>query len=252
VRAGFALLHPQGLAVRFSTPTAVSWGVLSLAAALLLWLGLPFQPPIDRNWPSPGPAAETAMATTLAHGVGNAWKAGEKQKAWEQAEILLSAYPNQPLAKQVSVSKGRLQAAAQEEQWAKRWAYQTLEGASWGRISQAQIESEPMSFSPDVPLSSLIIRTGNLSQYQAAFFVPGMALPAECSSAAGCVLLVSHGAETTPIRLFAKEDGLFQFTDPQRLLGWLAARQEIAVAVEQKEAIKFETRGLDLPRMRLP
>lgn len=231
--------------------TLSTLGLIVVAGGFLAWLGLPAQPPVDTSWPDATPAARAAMATELARGVSQAWQANQKQLAWEQAQIVLTAYPEQPYSPRLEASRQRLEDAARQERWAQKWAYQTLEGAGWGRLSQAQLEAEPLSFNPDLPGSSLVVRTGSLSQYQAIFLIPGVPLPAECQTTAGCVLPIQHGTSQTPLRLVPSEDGWYRFTDPQRVLEWLKQRQGLAVAVSQEEPLRFETQGLDLPRMGL-
>ncbi len=231
--------------------TLTSWGMVLAAAGFLGWLGLPSQPPVDASWPQPGPEARGMMATELARGVSTAWQNNQKQLAWEQAEILLAWYPEQPYTPRLKASQARLKQAADQETWSKRWAYQTLEGGNWGRLAQAQVNSDPLSFSPDLPVSSLIVRTGSLAQYNAVFLVPGGNIPASCREPAGCVVQVNHGAEQTPLRLVPVKDGWFRFTDTQRVLGWLQAGQALSVTWSEAEPLRFETRGLDLQRMGL-
>ena len=228
-----------------------TWGVLLAAVGGLAWIGLPAQPPVDPSWPQPDAASRETMATELARGVSQAWKDNRKQVAWEQAHILLTAYPEQPYAQRLVASKERLGRAADQERWSQKWAYQTLEGTGWGRLSQAQIEADPLSFKPDLPASALVVRTGSLAQYTAVFLYPGVPLPAACQSPEGCVLPIEHGTEQTPLRLVPQPEGGYRFTDPARLLGWVQQRQTVAMEVGAEEPLRFETRGLDLVRMGL-
>jgi len=230
-----------------SGSTLTTTAVALAAAGLLAWLGLPAQPPMEA-WPAPTPQAREAMATELARGVSRAWQSNEKQLAWEQAEILLEHYPEQIYAQRLLASKERLAKAAQQERWSKLWAYQTLEGGNWGRLSQAQIQSTSSSGTDP---SSLIVRTGNLAQYQAVYLVPKQPLPADCQQPSGCIVNVGHGGGSTPLRLVPADNEGYRFTDPQRVLGWLSQREPISLAWSSRTPLEFQTQGLDLARMGL-
>ena len=232
-----------------------AWGSRAFVAMLVLgvvWLGLPSQPPVE-PWPSPSEASGT-MAPRLAQEVGQAWKQERFQHAWQSAQVLASAFPQSPEAHRVESLKPRLSERAEAERLAQKWRYERLSAQGWGTFQEAQLPAERLGFSPDLPDSFLVVRTASESRFTAAFLVPGVRLPEDCFQPKGCLLNVEHTARTSPVRWVPVQgqDGWFQASNPQQLLGWLAQRTDLTFSwTGAQEPLVFESRGLDLPKMGL-
>ena len=231
------------------------WLSRAFVASLILgvaWLGLPTQPAVE-NWPS---AADTSgtMAPRLAQEVGQRWNAKNFQAAWASAEVLTSAFPDSPEAKRVEPLLGKLKSHSEAERLAEKWAYDRLSAQGWGTFNEAQLPAERLGFSPDLPDTFLVIRTSSESRYTAAFLVPGVRLPDACFQAGGCLLNVQHSQSTSPVRWLPVkgQEGWFEASNPQQLLGWLTNRSDLTFSWSgAKEPLRFESSGLDLPKMGL-
>lgn len=225
------------------------WLVLAVALAGVAWLARPVPGPSD--WPTASPQAEEAMAQRLALAASQAWTDKQPQRAWRAAQALHEAFPSTPQAQRVAPNLARLEEAARAADRQGKWEYAALQSAGWGRLVQASIAAEPLGFSPDTPDSFLVIRSGTQVNQRAVFFIPGIPMPPDCQSSAGCVITVEDGG-TSPMRIRPLPDqpGWWVFANFEALVALLKAPRGLSVKVpNSSEPLRFDTSGVDFGQL---
>lgn len=230
------------------------WIIVSVAILGVASLTRPTSPATD--WPQASPQAREFMAQRLAVAASEAWQQGHASDAWQAAQVLHEAFPESPQAVRVAPHLTRLEEAASRQVSADKWQYEVMEGSGWGRLAEAQLAAEPLSFSPDIPASFLLVRQATNARYQAAFFVPGMAMPDACHAPSGCLVWV--GKTETPsaqrIRPVEGQPGWWEFSDFSSLVSLLGKPQglELRVSRDVQEPLRFDSSGLSRARLGLP
>lgn len=245
---------------------SVSLAIYSLLVLGVLWVALPPGVPPDPSWPSPGEQATARTTQELARHVSASWERGAKEKAWAYAQTILESDPHSLLAQRIRHMAPSLAAASERERLIGKWTYEEQEASGWGRLNQGQIaaetktvgaqaaegeDSDVVDLSPPAPPAQLVVRTGSLARFTAVFLVPTL-VPPTCQSAQGCVVHVKHGPQVTSMRLLPVKDqpGWLQFSDPARMIGWLAF-SPLSIAPEEGPSWDFETTGVDRSRLGL-
>lgn len=226
-----------------------TWAVLVAALMVVAWLARPVPP--ATQWPQSSAQAQEQMAQKLAVSASRAWTQGKPEHAWQAARVLHEAFPDTPQARRVAPHLGKLEAAAKAATKASKWEYTELESAGWGRLVQASIAAEPLAFSPDLPDSFLVVRSGPQPRHRAVFFVPGVPMPPECQAQAGCVIEV--GASQYRIRPVPDQAGWWVFSDFTSVASKLELDPGLSLKMPtlDEETLRFDTSGVDLSRLGL-